>query len=74
MTRLPHTCASQSKNAAIAPRPASNDPASTFPAPEPGADGPVASAMGLPVPDSEDETKDADADAVTLVGLAVLDV
>lgn len=53
--------------AAIAPNPTSIDPAKTFPAPELGAE-PVTLAIGLPVPEAEEEMKDAEAEAVTLVG------
>lgn len=50
------------------------EPAKTFPAPEFAAEVPVGPAIGLPVPELEDDTKDAEADAVTLVGFCVLDV
>lgn len=63
-----------SAKAANAPRPASIDPARTFPAPELGADFPVGLAIGLPVPAAEEETKEADAEAVTFVGNEVFDV
>ncbi len=49
------------------------DPASAFPAaPDIGADVPDGPTMGLPVPVAEEDTKEADAEAVTRVGAEAL--
>lgn len=70
-TPLLPTGALYSKKAPNAPNAVNIDPAKTFPAPEIGADVPEGPTMGLPVPAREEETKEAEAEAVTRVGAEV---